>query len=83
MAGLVPDGILQRRDKIGFATPEAAWLSSGGARVRQVMESPEARAMPVFKPSGLSASSRDAAGFPCWRVLNFIRWCSLTGAAFS
>ena len=27
MRGMVPDSILDRRDKIGFATPERAWLS--------------------------------------------------------
>ena len=26
MSGLVPDPIIERRDKLGFATPEEAWL---------------------------------------------------------
>ncbi len=30
MRGLVPDAILDRRDKIGFATPQKAWLSEAG-----------------------------------------------------
>jgi asparagine synthase (glutamine-hydrolysing) len=27
MAGIVPDGVLERRDKVGYGTPEKQWLS--------------------------------------------------------
>lgn len=37
MRGLVPDAILDRRDKIGFEAPQAAWLRHGKAWVEQVL----------------------------------------------
>ncbi len=40
MRGIVPDGILERRDKVGFATPEKKWLTELGPWVAGVL-SPE------------------------------------------
>lgn len=35
MQGLIPENILQRKDKIGFATPEEFWLKASPAWMRQ------------------------------------------------
>ncbi len=37
MRGIVPDSVLDRRDKIGFETPGAQWLRSLGLFVRSVL----------------------------------------------
>ena len=34
MAGIVPDPVRRRRDKLGFATPEARWLREIAPQVR-------------------------------------------------
>ena len=37
MAGRVPDAILERRDKLGFAAPQRAWLEADRAAVRALL----------------------------------------------
>ena len=37
MAGRVPRSILERRDKMGFATPESAWLTAALPEVRAML----------------------------------------------
>ena len=81
--GLVPDGILDRRDKIGFATPEESWLRDRATWVRSVIDSPEARAIPAFSHGELMPGGHAREDFPVWRVLNFIRWSTLNRADFS
>ncbi len=46
MRGIVPDPILDRRDKIGFATPELAWLDILDPWVRGILGSESARGIP-------------------------------------
>jgi asparagine synthase (glutamine-hydrolysing) len=43
MRGIVPDAVLDRRDKLGFPTPERDWLMSLGPWVEQVLSSDTAR----------------------------------------
>jgi asparagine synthase (glutamine-hydrolysing) len=80
MRGLVPDAVLDRRDKIGFATPERDWLRELRPWVESVLRSDRAAAVPVFAPPALDTAVRGAlehAGFfsgLTWRALNFIRW---------
>lgn len=41
MRGILPEGVRQRRDKMGFVTPEMVWLKAElGALVRDVVHSP-------------------------------------------
>ncbi len=80
MRGLVPDAILDRRDKIGFATPDRLWAQSLRPWFRRVLESDAARAVPWLRPAAaLDALDRrvaraDPFGFDLWRTVNFIRW---------
>jgi asparagine synthase (glutamine-hydrolysing) len=80
MRGLVPDAILDRRDKIGFATPDRLWAQSLRPWFRRVLGSDTARALPWLKPAvALDTLDRriarsDAFGFDLWRTVNFIRW---------
>src|SRR5262249_27919379 len=46
MRGLVPDAILDRRDKIGFATPDRLWAQALRPWVGGVLGSRAARALP-------------------------------------
>ncbi|MBJ6749691.1 asparagine synthase (glutamine-hydrolyzing) [Geomonas anaerohicana] len=78
MRGIVPDPILDRRDKIGFATPELAWLRQHGEFLSRALKL--APAVPCLNPDGVvSYCSNVMSGevpfsFQVWRLLNFIRW---------
>lgn len=80
MRGLVPDAVLDRRDKVGFATTEDVWLRASGAWVRSVLESPAARRIPFLdRPVLLEwwdgiESGRRPYDRTFWRVLNLILW---------
>ena len=80
MRGLVPDAILDRRDKIGFATPDRLWAQSLRPWFGRVLGSDAARAIPWIKPGeALKTLERrvarsDAFGFDLWRTVNVIRW---------
>jgi asparagine synthase (glutamine-hydrolysing) len=78
--GLVPAPILERRDKIGFATPEAAWLRDLQPWVHEVFASDAARtAGPLRVPEAdrrWQEMLDDRRPFDpvAWRWLNLIRW---------
>jgi len=80
MRGLVPDAILDRRDKIGFATPDRLWARALRPWFGRVLGSDTARALPWLNAQvALDALDRriahaDAFGFDLWRTVNVIRW---------
>jgi asparagine synthase (glutamine-hydrolysing) len=78
MAGVLPDTVRLRRDKLGFATPEARWLREIAPRVREWL-GPGARTAQMIRPDVLArwcAESDEAlagrAGL--WRVLSVELW---------
>ena len=83
MRGIVPDAILDRRDKIGFATPERAWLTEIAPWVDGVLRSDAARAIPAFDAERAriqwEAVLRGERPFSSsvWRSLNLIRWTEI------
>lgn len=78
MRGIVPDEILNRRDKIGFATPEQAWLLSIADTIRDWLK--EDLGLPFLKQQEILKSfERIAAGqqpfsWQVWRWINFSHW---------
>jgi len=87
MRGMVPDAVLDRRDKIGFATPEKEWLKSITPWVEKALA--DAGEMPVFHADAIRATWQEVmAGrrpfdWQVWRWLNFIRWAKLFKIEFS
>jgi asparagine synthase (glutamine-hydrolysing) len=79
MRGIVPDAILDRRDKIGFATPEEQWLKQLGPQVRRWLED-DAEGLPFLnRQAMLDAYDQMLSGvrrfsWQAWRWLNFCRW---------
>jgi asparagine synthase (glutamine-hydrolysing) len=78
LRGIVPDSILDRRDKIGFATPERDWLSKRPDLVASTI---------AFAPNVPFFDAKKIAGFcksvidgrrpfteQVWRLINFSRW---------
>ncbi|TLS76035.1 asparagine synthase (glutamine-hydrolyzing) [Mariprofundus erugo] len=83
MRGIVPDAILDRQDKIGFTTPEKAWLQANPNWLQATLA--HADTLPMFHAGALQALWRDIDSgqrrfdFQLWRCLNFIRWTQLYG----
>jgi len=53
MRGLVPEAILDRRDKIGFATPEHEWMSELAPQVERWLNGESAARIPALKLDAL------------------------------
>lgn len=85
LRGLVPDAILDRRDKIGFATPEQRWLNQLAPWVERTLQSPVARAIPAIHLDACVReweairARRRRFDFRVWRWLNLIRWVDRFG----
>jgi asparagine synthase (glutamine-hydrolysing) len=79
LRGLVPDSVLDRREKVGYETPERAWLDhpAGRERIARIVLDPSLRASGRYD---VAALERDyAAGSwsdvsALWRVLNVELW---------
>lgn len=81
MRGIVPDRILDRRDKIGFSTPEKAWISEISPIVRSWLSDaghiPFLNARNVTKIFDETMSSRRPFNWQVWRLINYIRWWNI------
>lgn len=88
MRGLVPDAILDRRDKIGFATPEKRWLAELAPWVDGVLSPDRIRRVPALDATAVRAEWQAIhAGtrpfdWRVWRWVNMIRWAETWGAEF-
>jgi asparagine synthase (glutamine-hydrolysing) len=78
LRGIVPDAILQRRDKIGFATPEREWLRTIAPRARgwlmHDLKLPfldQRRALAEFDAI---VAGRKTFTWQVWRWINFTQW---------
>jgi asparagine synthase (glutamine-hydrolysing) len=88
MRGIVPDAVLQRRDKIGFATPEQAWLAKLRPWVDKTLAGEAARRIPALHGPGVQREwtavlqGRKPFDFRVWRWVNLIRWAERFGVTF-
>jgi asparagine synthase (glutamine-hydrolysing) len=88
LRGLVPDPILDRRDKIGFATPEATWLRTIGPEMEKVLASDAAHEAGPLRVAEARDRWQDmrAGKRPfdavAWRWLNLIRWADRFDVTF-
>jgi asparagine synthase (glutamine-hydrolysing) len=81
MTGILPESVRQRRDKLGFATPEESWMR-GPLRepIRAAVEQALARYPDLFNVKGTRAlvdemlESRRAADFTLWRIASLGLW---------
>jgi asparagine synthase (glutamine-hydrolysing) len=78
MRGIVPDEILGRKNKIGFATPEKDWLYANDFDLKNQLS--HLYKLPFIKEEELKSTIRDIQtgkkkfDFLSWRLLNFSRW---------
>jgi asparagine synthase (glutamine-hydrolysing) len=81
MRGIVPDDVLDRKDKIGFATPERDWLVGMADIVRSWLK--EDLEIPFFNRKDAMQEFEDVLrgakpfDWRIWRMINFIRWCRI------
>jgi asparagine synthase (glutamine-hydrolysing) len=89
MRGIVPDAILDRRDKIGFAAPEHLWWRELSPRFEKLLADDSLARVPVLRGDALRAEWRAirAGGarrdFRAWRWVNLVEWARRTGAEFA
>lgn len=85
MRGIVPDVVLDRRDKIGFVTPELDWLRSIADTLRDWLREP--LDLPFLDQDRLVAefdriiTGQRAFSWQVWRWVNFCRWWQFAGIA--
>lgn len=85
LRGIVPDAILNRKDKIGFETPEAQWLQASAGWATKLLGSEAARSIGAWhwdrvrdKADRMLAGRQRIDG-SLWRCLNLVRWTELLG----
>ena len=80
MRGIVPQPILERKDKIGFATPEREWLCNLNGWVQATLKSETAAGIPFLNLTVMQRewqailAGRQSFDNRVWRWLNIIRW---------
>jgi asparagine synthase (glutamine-hydrolysing) len=85
MRGIVPDAILDRRDKLGFVTPEQDWLTSSHSWVESTFASAAAEEIGALNVREVRQEWNDIiagkANFRShvWRWLNLILWAKKFG----
>jgi asparagine synthase (glutamine-hydrolysing) len=91
MRGIVPEAILARRDKIGFETPERAWLLPLQPWAERLMTQEAARSIQAIDLDGLrremsmrlsGRKKLSALDSPVWRCLDLLQWASRFGVTF-
>lgn len=85
MRGIVPDAVLDRRDKIGFATPEQAWLKILSKQMADWTEG--ADKIPFLKKDAVRheidniIEDKNHFNFRAWRLINLCRWMQVGNQA--
>jgi len=80
MQGLVPQAILERKDKVGFATPEQHWLRQLAPWVKQLLDSETLRRITPLRQAAIKAefdailAGRKPFDFRVWRWINLVAW---------
>lgn len=89
MRGLVPEAVLDRKDKVGFQTPEKAWLQSMGDWAERMLSSEAARRVPALccepmrEEWRLIREGKRSFDFRVWRWINVVRWAERFEVCFA
>ena len=83
MRPFLPDSIYRRYNKLGFATPQEAWIEEAPERFSKMLEETQQSFPEIFGEKWLPWSqevlkSKQRAHYPLlWRAISFGRWGSL------
>ncbi|HSW31606.1 MAG TPA: asparagine synthase (glutamine-hydrolyzing) [Longimicrobiales bacterium] len=81
MRGIVPVRIIERRDKIGFQTPQAEWLAANAGDVRNWVLA--CNVLPFINETEAVSEVERVLGSPnrasseAWRLVNFSKWACM------
>jgi asparagine synthase (glutamine-hydrolysing) len=88
MRGIVPDQVLDRKDKVGFLTPEKEWLISVQRWCEKLFQSETTHHIGALNQEVIRREfqlflnqSKDS-NLPIWRLVNLIRWATRFDVAF-
>lgn len=83
MRGIVPDRVLDRKDKIGFATPEWDWFAKIAPTARgwlqESTEIPFLHRQQLVKQFDTAIKLRRGSSWELWRLVNYVKWWNLIG----
>jgi asparagine synthase (glutamine-hydrolysing) len=88
LRGIVPDAVLDRKDKVGFATPEQRWLGVLRPWVDGVLASKTAARVPALNLSVVRhqwdevTAGRRRLDSRIWRWVSLIRWAEVYSVDF-
>ena len=78
MRGIVPDAILDRRDKIGFATPEKQWIAAIAGTVRGWLNEdwnlPFLNQREILREFDQIMAGTRPFSWVVWRWINYVHW---------
>lgn len=78
MKGIVPDEMLERKDKVGFETPEARWLLSRQSDIKHLLEGcgdiEILDSVNVLSQFENFCNHKVNFSWKLWRIINFIYW---------
>jgi asparagine synthase (glutamine-hydrolysing) len=81
MRGIVPDEILDRKDKIGFETPEFDWLKKSKNHVKKITENigdyKILDAINCTKLINETLEGNKEYNNIIWRIINYVKWSNL------
>ena len=81
MRGIVPDEILDRSDKIGFATPEKEWISDINNDitdwVKNTSNVPFLDGVKIQMELNESLNGSKPFSWMTWRIINFCNWLAI------
>jgi asparagine synthase (glutamine-hydrolysing) len=89
MHGIVPTAVLDRRDKIGFQTPETDWLRGASHWIDNLLSRDTAAQIPAVNAGVMQREWQDIklhkkpAGPHIWRWANLIRWSELFNVKYN
>ena len=88
MRDLVPDAILDRKDKVGFPTPEHKWLDAMRPWLKSNLEGKNAKNIPFHNAEQIAKEwtvdiRPNNYGSGAWRWASVIRWTELNNVDFS
>lgn len=88
MRGIVPDEILDRRDKVGFLTPERQWFMQLKPWLIDTLSSQSSATAPFIKPESAKAALdsllADSSSYRpvIWRWINTMYWAEIKKVQF-
>ncbi len=89
MQGVVPQAVLDRRDKIGFQPPIESWMRALGPHIGQLLEQEGPASLGPVPLKRLRAdwdawasAERPRGLNRLWRCINVVRWADLFGVSF-